>query len=166
MDIAEARSWAADDLPGKKDLPGEKVPMPAPGHTVPRSGYVFVSYNRESDRSYVEQLVAYLRKAGISTWVDTSDIEYGGQWAEQLEEAIAEASAVAVVMTPAAESSRWVKREINFAEDRNQRILPLLLEGNRFFLLSDLQHEDVTGGKMPSDRWIEQLRSHLTGQSD
>jgi hypothetical protein len=61
-------------------------------------------------------------------------------------------------MTPDADESDWVTREIDQAEHRCKPIFPLLLKGNRFFRLANLQFEDVTGGRLPSDRYLARLR--------
>ena len=66
-----------------------------------------------------------------------------------------------VVMTPEADSSGWVAREINLAHQHRIPILSLLLRGERFFSLNDLQEEDVRGGALPSSRFLNDLRSKL-----
>jgi hypothetical protein len=66
-------------------------------------------------------------------------------------------------MTPASEESSWVDREIQEAEDEGKDILPLLLDGRRFFRLNHLQYEDVQGGRMPSDPWFDRLRELAAG---
>src|SRR5262249_30186791 len=64
-----------------------------------------------------------------------------------------------VVMTPQAQGSRWVQREITEAENLGKAIVPLLLEGSRFFSLSDYQYEDVRHGQMPSAKFVGHLKS-------
>ena len=66
-----------------------------------------------------------------------------------------------MVMTPDAEHSEWVEREISRAEEMGKPILPLLLKGRPFFGLGHLHYEDVTGGQMPTGRWVEDLRKRL-----
>jgi Caspase domain len=67
-----------------------------------------------------------------------------------------------VVMTPESDESNWVKRELIRAEEGHKPIVPLLLKGERFFGLSDLQFEDVTGGRMPGEPIVRQLRALVT----
>jgi hypothetical protein len=69
-------------------------------------------------------------------------------------------------MTPDADASRWVKREITRAEDGGKPILPLLLAGQRFFSLVDIQCEDVTGGRMPTRPFVERLLAHTESWSN
>ena len=118
--------------------------------------YVFVSYSR-ADQSYVDELCGWLRHRGVVVWID-SEIDYGTRWQTVVKDRLDACAAVLVVMSPAAEESRWVGREVDRAETRGKPIFPLLLDGTPFFGLSDLQHEDVSGGRPPSDRFIDRLR--------
>jgi hypothetical protein len=88
------------------------------------SGHVFVSYS-QVDRAYVDALAAHLQSAGLRVWYDHS-IATGEGWAETIHEQIDTCAAFIVVMTPAAESSTWVAREINHAEETGKPILPIL----------------------------------------
>jgi hypothetical protein len=46
----------------------------------------------------------------------------------------------------------------------NKPIFPLLLDGRRFFRLSNLQYEDVTGARMPKPSFVARLRAISTGE--
>jgi hypothetical protein len=58
-------------------------------------------------------------------------------------------------MTPRSEQSEWVEREIIEAEGNHKLILPLQLEGEIWFRLSNYQAESVVGAKMPTDRFVK-----------
>jgi hypothetical protein len=60
-------------------------------------------------------------------------------------------------MSPVADESVWVEREIRRAEILGKPILPILLAGEPFFRLADMQYEDVTGGQSPSSRFVAKL---------
>jgi len=62
-----------------------------------------------------------------------------------------------VVMTPEAERSRWVEREVLLAEREGRPIVPLLLRGREFPLLINVQYVDVTGGQMPGTGFYDRL---------
>jgi hypothetical protein len=62
-------------------------------------------------------------------------------------------------MTPSAEESRWVERELQEAEDEGKPVFPLLLAGRRFFRLNSTQFEDVRDGGMPSGSYVSRVRS-------
>jgi hypothetical protein len=120
-------------------------------------GHVFISYSRQ-DRAYVEQLTTHLRGAGLNVWADDR-IEPGDQWSAVISEKLKSSCAFVIIMTPAAEQSRWVAREIGLAERFDKPMFPLLLDGEVFWNLAELQTESVAGGTMPSDRFVTRLWS-------
>jgi hypothetical protein len=129
-------------------------PPPAP---VPAGGYVFVSYSHR-DKVYVDQLVTFLRSHGIEVWTDEG-IDYGSRWEHEIESKVEGCRILIPVMSDHSRVAPWVTREIDLAQELNKPILPLLLSGRRFMRLRDLQDEDVTGGRMPSTKFIAALRS-------
>jgi hypothetical protein len=137
------------------------VPVSQPPGAADR--HVFVSYAHD-DGLYTERLVDHLLKRRIAVFWDRN-IPPGHRWAPLLRDRIDQCSALVVVMTPAAEESRGVEREINRAEHAGRPIIPLLLAGKPFFLLADLQFHDVTGGAMPSPHLVERLRRANSGGS-
>jgi hypothetical protein len=119
--------------------------------------HVFISYRHaEPDTAYVGRLAEFLTSAGIRVWFD-QEITTGARWSSIIRKRIDSCAAMIVVMTPRAESSPWVEREITQAENSGKAILPLLLEGERFFRLADLQYYDVTDRKMPPAMVVSQL---------
>jgi hypothetical protein len=124
------------------------------------SGYAFIGDSRV-DRAYADNLALNLRKSGIAVWYDY-ELASGDRWEQVIKDRIDGCAALIVVMTPSAEQSNWVKREINRAEMRAKPIFPLLLEGDPFFRLNHLQFDDVIGGGLPSDRLTDRLRTLLT----
>jgi hypothetical protein len=120
------------------------------------AGFVFVSYSRD-DREYVKRLVAHLRRAGLEIWVD-DEIHHGEAWVSVVSTRIDECAAFVVVMSPAADSSEWVRREITRAQGEGKPILPLLLAGRRPLLqVNELQYEEVDKGRMPSAEYVARL---------
>lgn len=135
--------------------------LPAVGPVSDTDGYVFISYCQEN-LEYVKSLASYLTKRGIQVWFDRA-VKPGDRWYREIEARLRQSAAVIVVMTPAAQESEWVEREIHDADEQGIPIVPLLLEGSRFPRLSDLQYEDVVGGRMPTADFIERLRDHTRG---
>ena len=123
--------------------------------------YVFLSYSRD-DREYALRLKRHLGGCGIRAWMD-DDVRTGEQWRQVIDDRVRRSAAVIVVMSPNALVSPWVERELNQAEACQRPILPLLLEGDRFSRLSNVQYEDVVGARMPSDDFVECLRGYLRG---
>ncbi|MBB5874498.1 hypothetical protein F4553_007932 [Allocatelliglobosispora scoriae] len=125
------------------------------------SGHVFISYSRV-DRAYVEELAAFLAAAGTEVWFDY-EIEFGSRFDEEIQERIATCGVFVVVLTPDSARSTWVRREIGYADDRGKTIMPLLLaECDVPIRLTGSHHEDVTGGQMPSEPFLAQLRRLVT----
>jgi hypothetical protein len=119
--------------------------------------HVFVSYAR-SDAAYADTLAAYLRAQDVEVWTDAA-IYFGDEWADAIQEKIDSCAAFVVVMSPAARRSAWVRREVLRAQAQRKKIFPLLLAGEVLFDVSELQHENVVGGGMPSPRWVGHLRA-------
>jgi hypothetical protein len=119
------------------------------------SRHAFVSYSR-TDSAYVAGLIAGLTKRGVPIWSDAG-IDYGSQWPAVVRDAVDQSGAVVVVMSPAAESSEWVDRELARAELKGLPVLPLLLAGDPFFRLGSTQYEDVRGGAMPGEAFVRRV---------
>src|SRR5512147_788393 len=94
------------------------------------SPYFFISYSRE-DASQQRRVVAELRERGINVWVDTENLIPGSPaWEMEIERAIRGAAGSIVLLSPNANNSEWVRREISFAEQHEKRIFPVLIHGD------------------------------------
>ncbi len=122
---------------------------------LPTAGHVFISYARE-DQAYVRELAADLRGRGFGVWMDDR-IDFGDRWWRTIVQAVRSSAAVIVVMTPAAEQSEWVEKEILLAQREKKPTFPLLLRGQGLALLITVQYADVTQGRMPPDSFYERL---------
>lgn len=126
------------------------------------TGPVFISYSRD-DRAYVEKLARYLDTVGVPTWWDYR-IAPGVRFPTEIQDRIDSCAAFVVVLTPTAVASDWVQDELHYALHQNKAVLPLVLERCRLPLrIISLNHEDVIGGRMPSDRFASRLISCLVG---
>jgi glycine cleavage system H lipoate-binding protein len=121
--------------------------------------YVFISYSRQ-DRAYVEMLATALSKRGLSAWYDVG-IEGGDSWWRKIAQKIEGCAAFVVVMTPEAEASSWVERELLLAERDAKPIIPLLLDGREFGMLINVQFYDVRDGGPPDEDAFDKLASFL-----
>ena len=94
----------------------------------PASIDLFLSYSRkDGDAMHVVQEA--LREAGLSVWTDEG-LEPGRQsWQDVIAEALKQAHAMVVLLSPNSAQSTWVKNEIGFAQTLNKRIFPVLIGG-------------------------------------
>src|SRR3954447_14044223 len=129
-------------------------------------GPVFISYaHSPNDDEYIRHLSKTLQAKGIPSWFDRG-IEPGDRWERVIRSQIDSCCAMIVVMTPEAGQSAWVKREINLAEDLEKPIFPILLRGERFWHLSDLQYADVRDGARLKKRFISAVREAVAKGAD
>jgi hypothetical protein len=87
---------------------------------------VFVSYARE-DRIVANRLAHDLQKVGYRAWTDFDGLVGGDKWKESIDEALRNSTALIVLLTPNAVSSKWVDYEITQALGRDHPIVPLLI---------------------------------------
>src|SRR6266571_2149678 len=98
--------------------------------TVSHSSHVFLSY-AHADDSFVSRLQSDLQAGGITVWIDHEDIQPGTpDWEDSLRKAIRQASAVVLVASPSARSSRYVKDELRIAEIYRRPVYPLWVMGD------------------------------------
>jgi hypothetical protein len=71
-------------------------------------------------------------RGGINIWVDDEKLIPGTSlWIKDIEHAIIGASAVVVLLSPYANESQWVLKEIRFAEEQGKIIFPVLIRGSK-----------------------------------
>ena len=130
-----------------------------------RPSHAFISYSsRDSD--YAHNLKEDMKQRGFEVWMDDK-IETGDRWVDKIVSAIQQSSAVVVVMTEDSEKSEWVKKEILLAKRYNKPILPLLLKGQEFPLVIDLNFHDCTKNQsLPKREFYELLRKMVSGETD
>ncbi len=91
--------------------------------------YIFLSYSRK-DSDTMRQVCTDLRAAGLDVWTDESLQPGTPSWHITIENALQNATAMVVILSPDAKLSEWVGREIQYAETQNKRIFPVLARGD------------------------------------
>lgn len=107
--------------------------------------HIFISYSRE-DIVFVRHLKQLLEAQDFPVWIDETRLEPGQRWWQRIENNINACAAFIVVMSPAAEESEWVERELLFAERVGKPIFPVLLGGDYWPRLAEIQFVDMTRG--------------------
>jgi hypothetical protein len=93
------------------------------------TGQIFMSYSRKDSASQ-QAIMKYLRGTGLEIWVDKDGLEPGTpEWETTIEEAINSSIAFVVILSPDANNSSWVLREITYADQHHKRIFPVLVRG-------------------------------------
>lgn len=90
---------------------------------------VFLSYSRH-DSSLLRQVRDDLRARGLRVWTDDKLEPGTPSWESEIEQAIRNSQCFAVLLSPAAYESEWVRSEITLADSLERRIFPLLIEGD------------------------------------
>lgn len=99
---------------------------------------VFLSHS-DQDRKFVTALVKALKKHNIPVWYSKTHIRGAQQWHDAIGEALLRCDWFAIVLSPNAVKSIWVKRELLFAlqqDQFNDRIIPILYKPCKYELLS------------------------------
>jgi len=124
--------------------------------------HIFISYSKQ-DIDFARYLRTLLESSGLRVWIDEERIESGGRWWKIIESNIDVCAAFLVIMSPHAEESDWVEREILRAELKKKPIYPVLLTGDSWSRLANIQYEDFRIGLHAklSARFIGRLQAHL-----
>jgi hypothetical protein len=126
--------------------------------------HIFISYSRK-DIEYAQHIHQELEKRNYRVWRDEKDIMPGDHWMDGITKAIQDCKLFLVIMSPSSERSEWVKREVLIADRLNKTRIPLLLAGEVFLLLSDVQYEDVTNGRPLSEKFYDTINKHFAKNS-
>lgn len=112
---------------------------------------VFLSHS-SLDLVFADKLAAVLRHHGIPVWYSRTNILGAQQWHDEIGTALQSCDWLALVLSPDAVESVWVKRELLFSlnDDRYAgRIVPILYRPcdyrNLSWTLGALQMIDFTG---------------------
>lgn len=128
--------------------------------------HIFISYSHR-DKPLMQKVNEYLNRLGIETWVDTKGLRPGtASWVKSIESGIKEAAAFVVLLTPDANESEFVGKEISFAQLHEIDIFPVLAKGaNKESLplhLVSIQYVDIRKSfKQPMNDLIAELQSSL-----
>lgn len=88
---------------------------------------VFISYKSE-ERDEAVFVKEILEKNGISCWLDSSDVAGGTNYAEEINTALLNASAIVLILSKKALSSEFIKREIILATEYSKPVVAFALE--------------------------------------
>lgn len=122
--------------------------------------HVFISYSRR-DQFYARSLAQKLTAEGFNVWIDDR-IDHGEDWWLTIVRALKSCDAFIVIMSPEADASRWVQREVTIADSLQKPAFPLLLAGDllqsqNWTIYIRTQYTDVRDGQLPEADFYERL---------
>ncbi len=121
-------------------------------------GRVSIAYARE-DKSFVDSLVKELKKYRFDVFYD-EDVPGGDNWERRIAQEIRTRDALIVVLTPAAVSSPYVRREIDEASGSRRKVVPVLLrecDSKTVKGLPDIQYIDFRDDKDALPKLVSSL---------
>ena len=119
--------------------------------------HVFISYAKE-DAPFARTVRTKLKKLKLTPWQDVHELTGGQEWRPGLDDALRNAAAVVVIVSPHSHRSRWVNYEWAFALGAGVPVVPLLKSSTRPHpRLRDIQYVDF-GQPNP---WLRLLKALL-----
>lgn len=123
-------SWLPDALTHPQAGSASREPIGASGARSPVSHdhqpFVFISYARQ-DARHMRIIKNGLERQGLKAWVDER-ISGGDEWDSALEAHIRACALLLLVMSPRAVNSRYVRREVKFADILGKPVLCVKIE--------------------------------------
>ncbi len=122
--------------------------------------HLFISYSKQNI-DFARYLRALLEAEGCPVWMDEVRLQPSARWWKEIEESVQACAAFVVIMSPEAAESDWVEREILLAEKLKRPLFPVLLAGEAWSRLANIQFEDMREGlrAKPSVRFLDGLKA-------
>jgi hypothetical protein len=92
---------------------------------------VFMSYRRSEHATLANDLSDRLQQEGVSVFRDLEGLRGGDRWWPELQRAITRSHRLVVLVGSTTHESKWVRKEVQHALDKNIRVVPVLA-GGRF----------------------------------
>ncbi|KRV49405.1 peptidase [Wenjunlia vitaminophila] len=129
----------------------------------------FVVCYARTDAGYGERLVTHLRRHDLPAW-SLGNLRWGDDYLDAIRQRLRHALAVVVLMSPDAEESEDVTREILEGQRHSRDFFPVLLRGERNYLLASSWYFDARNGALPGSDEMRLLRrlydSRQSGRSE
>jgi hypothetical protein len=116
-----------------------------------------------ADQAYGFRLTEQVRRAGLPAW-SVADLRPGEDWSLAMREHLARALAVVVVMSPQSQESEVITRMILEGQRHDRPFFPVLLHGERNYLLAGYWQLDARDGRLPGEDEIAVLRRWYEAQ--
>ncbi len=104
---------------------------------------VFISYKAEefAEASWVRSV---LEENGLTCWMAPASIPGGSSYADEIDDAIGNCRVFVLILSQKAQESKWVKKELDMALNKEKVILPFMIENFQLqkafnYYLTDVQ---------------------------
>ena len=87
----------------------------------------FISY-ATADKAKAEEICAYLEGRGLRCWIAPRDVRAGREYANEIIDAIERAPVLVLVLSAAANESKFVRREVERAVTKGDPVIPVRIE--------------------------------------
>lgn len=104
--------------------------------------HIFISYSK-ADIDFARRLRRLLEREGFAVWMDEARLVPSSRWWPEIEHNIDSCDAFLVIMSPSGKDSDWVEREILHAERLRKPVFPVLLSGEVWSRLANIQYTDM-----------------------
>ena len=128
-------------------------------------GYsAFISYATEADRETAFRIVEHLEASGLKCWIAPRNVRAGKQYAEEIVRGIRTSQGFILLLSKAANGSKFVRREVEQADRRDKPIYAIRIEevdpsdGLQLFL-SEIHWIDAWAGDLGAH--VKQLAEML-----
>ena len=90
---------------------------------------VFISYSRIDASETAKTIHNYLTEYGHhEVFIDTSNIPYGGNWKDVIQQEISNCDIFVILVTPSALYRSEVEKEVELAKNLKKKIIPCIAE--------------------------------------
>lgn len=90
---------------------------------------IFISYSRQDQDIVLPFVTSIEQRFGSVCWIDLDGIESGSQFEDVIIDAIDACKVVLFMLSDNSLASKWTKREVLYAEKKNKRIVPIVIDG-------------------------------------
>lgn|GEM_PF-1473663 len=123
---------------------------------------VFMSYS-STDSAVADRLVKSLESSGVRVWRDVSGVVGGTDWVKSLAEAVSKSNAVLFLMTEASLKSKWVERELVYADqEKSLPIMPVIFGDVKTPEWYSLQFGRIQRSLIDSNDWDQSVQRIAT----
>lgn len=108
-----------------KPAPQHPAPPSSPLDTPEASDFIFLTYSRQ-DWPHIHQHIDRLSQQGHALWYDRA-IPGSAEWVGMIEKRILDCRLLLVFLSENASRSKWVRREIQYADSKNKPIVAVVM---------------------------------------